>query len=893
MPPISNRDLLRRLGSGESIDSVRQTLGWSADAFSDWWRRESQCRAPRLEREVLRAVQDTVEIHRDRWGIPFIQARHKADGWFGFGYAIAQDRLFQLDYLRRKGQGRLAEILGPEGLANDRLARTVGLNRIAAESLAELPSTTRDHLEWFAAGVNAWIRQTGERRPIEFDLLDYHPSPWTALDSVSIEVEFQWYLTGRFPVICQPELAKRALGDGPLYDDFCLGEADEEAIVPAEAYQRLAQEIGAETNAGAGPGPAGNGNASVAERVGRTLGAGEATGSNNWVVAGRHTRSGKPMVASDPHIAFEAVSCWYEARIDAGDTRIAGAAYAGIPAIMIGRTPTLAWGITNNICSQRDLYQERVDADHPGCFLFGEQWEPERRVMETIAVRGADPVALPVRFSRNGPLVDDLLPPPADRTGPVSLRWLGASHGGWLTALLGMNQARTVDEFREAVRPWHVPTFNLVIADAAGSIAVQTTGRIPLRATAERGYRAGWDPGQQWQGLIPFAAMPHAVNPARGWFVSANNRLAASDYPFPLFGTWISGHRARRIRERLESLIARDAAAGAGGAISLDDFRHLQHDTLSLRAVECLPPLLALLETQLDNAVGLAVGPYVELAEAPAGTAMGASDSPNGGASATGPQATEPQATVPQNTGPQVTGLQAKGPQGSLLRAAVAELRGWDGHVEADLRAPTIFNVFFSKWARAVAEARFSTAAAELCAKQAEGVANRLLAADPHGWFESDVQRRHAVWQAFESAIAELTRRFGDDLANWTWGRLHRLPLRHVLSHRGDLGQLLDHGGGPVKGDMITVCNTGSGPDWLATTGAGYRFLTDLGTDHVWAVDGQSQSGHPNTAHYSDQLAAWEIGEYHGLEVAGLRVAGLEGTGPDGNADSVSENQPT
>jgi penicillin amidase len=833
MSPSSNRDLLRRLGSGESIESVRRSLGWSAAAFDDWWRRESQCRAPQMERVVLRGVQDTVEIQRDRWGIPFIRAREKADGWFGFGYAIAQDRLFQLDYLRRKGQGRLAEILGPEGLVNDRLARTVGLNRIASQSLAELPTATRDHLEWFAAGVNAWIRQAGERLPIEFDLLDYQPSPWSPLDSMSIEVEFQWYLTGRFPVICQPELAKRALGDGPLYDEFCRGEADDESIVPAEAYRELAREIG---SAGSGP-------ANVADRVGGTLGAGEATGSNNWVVAGRHTRSGKPMVASDPHIAFEAVSCWYEACIEAGDTHIAGAAYAGIPAIMIGRTPTLAWGITNNICSQRDLYQERTDADRPGCFLFGEQWEPARQLVEIIAVRGGAEIELPVRFSRNGPLVDELLPPPADRTGPVSLRWLGASHGGWLTALLAMNRSRSVGEFREAVRPWHVPTFNLVVADADGTIAVQTTGRIPLRATAERGYRAGWDPSQQWQGLIPFAAMPHAINPARGWLVSANNRLAARDYPFPLFGTWISGHRARRIRERLEALIARAAAAGAGGSLSLDDFRQIQHDTLSLRAVECLPPLLELLEANL-----------AALSDRSADTPAEASQ---------------------QSVGDIVPGVGtfSDGATMQLLQTAVATLRAWDGYVEANSAGPTIFNVFFSKWARAVAAARFEPAAADLCAKQAEGLANRLLAADPLGWFVSDSQRRAAVWRAFTVTIEELTQRFGSDVADWSWGRLHRLPLRHVLSHRGDLGQLLDHGGRAVKGDMITVCNTGSGPDWLANTGAGYRFITDLGTDHVWAVDGQSQSGHANTSHYSDQLAAWEIGEYHGLKLSSRETA--------------------
>jgi penicillin amidase len=208
----------------------------------------------------------------------------------------------------------------------------------------------------------------------------------------------------------------------------------------------------------------------------------------------------------------------------------------------------------------------------------------------------------------------------------------------------------------------------------------------------------------------------------------------------------------------------------------------------------------------------------------------------------------------------------------------VESLRGWDGHVETELTAPTIFNVFFTHWARAVAGKRFAPEAADLLCKQAEGVANRLLAADPLGWFSSDAERRDAVWDAFKAAVAELDRRFGADPASWSWSRLHCLPLRHVLSQRGDLAQLLDHGGGPVKGDMITVCNTGSGPDWLATTGAGYRFITDLGTDHVWAVDGQSQSGHPGTPHYSDQWAAWQIGEYHGLRFEDEKVADRNGT---------------
>ncbi|MFO0820458.1 MAG: penicillin acylase family protein [Pirellulales bacterium] len=799
----STREILERLGQGESIESICGWLNWTLAEFWNWWNRESGCRAPSRTREVLSAIAGQVTIDRDHWGIPHIVAEQVEDAWFGFGFAMAQDRLFQMDYLRRKGLGRLAEILGPEALPLDRIARTIGLNRLATQELQRLPAETRRFLEWFSAGVNAWIDRADQLLPIEFDLLGYRPEHWTPICSLAIENEFRWYLTGRFPVLCMPELAKRTLGEGPLYREYCLGEEDAESIISPTAYADMKRRL-AESGEPLPltPCPGANGRPlRPGVSVGGVMGTGDGTGSNNWVVSGRHTRSGKPMVASDPHIALEAVSCWYEARIEGGDIRVAGAAYVGMPAIIIGRTSGVAWGITNNICSQRDLYQERVDAAHPDCFEYDGQWEPAQSLVESIVVRGAETESLVVRFSRNGPVVDRLLPPPADQTGPdqtgpVTVRWLGFHEGGWLTALLGMNRARTVHEFLEATRPWHVPTFNLVVGDVAGSIAVQTTGRIPVRSRAERGYRPGWNPEHQWLGLIPFEGMPREVDPACGYIVTANNRIVGDDYPYPMFGTWISGHRARRIRELLETQIARPQANSPG--ISLDDFRTIQYDVLSLRAVECVPRLLAALHVETDP----------------------------------------------------------------RLSEALLYLKSWDGRVDAEQVGPTLFNVFFIHWSRLVAAARFRPEQVELLARQVEGAASRLLADDPHGWFVAG-ERVRKMREALLAACDELTKRLGPDLSTWTWGRLHRMPLRHVLSARGDLGKLLDVEGGPVHGDMITVCNTGSGPDWIANTGAGYRFIADLGADEVWAVDGQSQSGHANSSHYSDQLEAWRVGEYH------------------------------
>jgi penicillin amidase len=777
-------------------------MGWTRPDFDAWWQEEAARRTPRCSGRLAARVAAEVTIERDRWNIPHLFASDLNDLFFGFGLAMAQDRLFQLDYLRRKGLGRLAEVLGPDGLPLDIIARTVGLNRIAAAEWSRLPGQTQAVLEAFSAGINSWIDECGDRLPIEFALLDYRPEPWSPVDSLAIESEFRWYLTGRLPVIVMPELAKRVLGEGPLYRDLLRGEMDSEAIVPPEAYRDLKSRLGNDPWMALIAHPR--------EAVGQTAGDPEGTGSNNWVVAGRHSCSGSPLVASDPHIAFEAVSCWYEAHLCGAGFNVAGMAYAGMPAIMFGRNEQVAWGATNNICSQRDLYQERTDSAHPGCFEFAGRWEPARELVETIRVKGAGPVTRTIRFSRSGPVVDEILPPAAKQTGPVSLKWLGASQGGWLTALLSMDRARSVAEFREAMRPWHVPTFNVVIADTAGHIAVQCAGRIPLRKTPQRGYRAGSEPDEQWIGLVPFEAMPHAVDPTRGWLISANNRLAADDYPYPLFGTWVSGYRAARIRQMIEAGTTAESESSMPAGFTADDFRRMQHDVLSLRAVDCLPPLLAALS--------------------------GASD-------------------------PQV-------------QAAAECLRAWDGSVETDLVAPALFNVFFTFWSRTVAEVHFQAPAAELLAKQAEGIASRLLSDDPQGWFTTG-ERLPAIRRVFAEALAHLTQRLGPEMATWHWGRLHRLPLRHVLSSRGDLRQLLDHGGGPVKGDMTTVCNTGGDPDWLANSGAGYRLIADLATNCLLAIDAQSQSGNPGSRHYSDQLAAWHAAEYHVLPLDRAAVTPL------------------
>lgn len=772
---LSGTEILQRLGRGESIASVCVAAQASREEFDGWWRAELERRVPAMTGVCPAGVNRPVEIARDTWGIPHIVAESDEDLFYGFGVAMAQDRLFQLDYLRRRARGRLSEVLGPESLELDLVARTVNLAAIAEAEWEAMGAEARRLLTAFAAGVNAVIEASADAPPIEFDLLAYRPEPWSPVDSLAIEGELRWYLTGRLPVIAVPELVRRKLGDGPQYQAFIRAEIDEESIVPPGHYP--SQQRGVEPLAGTGgdpePGP----------------------GSNNWVVAGSRSLSSKPLLASDPHIAFGAVSCWYEVHLCGSSFNVAGMAYAGMPAVMFGRNEHVAWGCTNNLCSQRNLYQEKIDAAHPDCFLFDGRWEPARRREETILVRGADPVRKTIRSSRHGPIIDELLPAALRGSEGVSLRWLGSEPCGWQEAMLAMDRATTADEFRAAMRPWSVPTFSVVFCDVDGHIGYQSVGRLPLRKLATRGYLEGWNPEHVWQGLIPYQEMPQLADPLQGFAITANNRPAPDDFPYPLAGVWPAGYRALRIRKLIEG---RDKH-------SLDQMGAMQLDDLYLRALECVPALIGLLAGETQPA----------------------------------------------------------------LRQAVEELRRWDGRMEPESGAAAIFEVFFSHWCHAVAREHFSGDAAMLVSAAAASLGSQLLQADRIGWFAAG-RREAAVRNSLAAALDTLSTRLGADRSGWTWGCLHRMQQRHVLSGRGDLAALLDLPARPVRGNPYTVCNTGGDAEWQAHLGGGYRMIVDMAVQppEMWAIDAGSESGHPGSPHYADQMDDWLAGRFHRLSLS-------------------------
>lgn len=566
---MADEQLFSALRTAASWDEVGASVGLTPaearSACADLLRRLAP--APRRETAV---PDSSAVIVRDDLGIPTITAGNAPDAWLGLGFAMAEDRLFQLDYLRRAAGGRLAEVMGPAGAEGDRVSRVLDLAGTARRCAAAQEAGTAAAVEAFAAGVNlARAAAVAGGLPFEFRLLEYSPEPWTAIDTHLVLRAFWWQLTGRFPILCVPEFLKRHL-PAELYRRFLLPEGEELTIWPPGL-----------------PFP-GAGRGSGSGRVGDEA----APGSNNWVVSGTRTVSGAPLLCSDPHVPFALPSVWYEAALHCPQFSACGAGYAGVPGFFFGRSGRLAWGLTNNISSLRDLYLEVTDDFDPNRYVRVDagghrHWRGMTSRTERIQVRGAPSIEIEVREVDHGPVVTDILPEFMPRDETVSLRWVGHGATREQEALLGLAMAGSVREAREVLRGWSCPTFNFVLADSSGEIGYQLTGAIPLRQAEERGYRPGDDPAHAWAGAVPYEGLPAFSNPPQGWLGSCNNRVVDAAWPHALSGTWPSDVRMRRLAAVLNTPGSFDAPAMA----------RLQGDNVSVRAIEWRLPAARALES--------------------------------------------------------------------------------------------------------------------------------------------------------------------------------------------------------------------------------------------------------------------------------------------------------
>ena len=535
---------------------------------------------PQTEGTVALAGLDApVSILRDRHGIPRIVAASERDAYFALGFVHAQDRFFQMEFMRRAGAGRLSEIVGASTLPLDRWMRVLGLYRLAEAALKRLSPQVTHSLEAYADGVNAYLDSHSGLVSVELALLFATPERWRPADSLVWGRLMGMRLSGN----SRAETLRARLSE----------------LLPTERIDEFWPDI-----AGAAPPTvAVLGRASLFSTLLADWPAAIApvTASNVWAVSGSHTETGSPILANDPHLGFRAPGLWYLARIETPGLTLAGATVPGVPMTILGHNGSIAWGLTTADSDTQDLFVERIDPGDPNRYLTPDGSRPFEVRVERIGVRGGDDVTLVVRSTRHGPVISDVDGKAGSIAQPGHVVALAAAalREDDMTgeAVWRLNRARTWEEFNAALAFFHAPHQNAVYADTGGNIGIVAPGRVPIRRAGDGLYPVpGWTGEHDWTGFIPYDALPRLLNPANGRIVNANHPVVGPDYPYRLGHGDTPPYRAARIHALLDSGGSR-TRAGAGA---------MQTDAVSLAARALLPEMLRTVRETDPRSVALA-----------------------------------------------------------------------------------------------------------------------------------------------------------------------------------------------------------------------------------------------------------------------------------------------
>ena len=787
----------------------------------------------------LAGLDARVQVVRDDHGIPQVYADSDADLMRAQGYVHAQERFYEMDVRRHVTAGRLSELFGADALETDKLVRTMGWREVAEREVALVEPETREALEQYAEGVNAYLRASDPSDiAVEYTLLragglDHEPEEWTAVDSLAWLKAMAWDLRGNMqeevdrviagldhdPEVVEqlypaydPEARRPIVTQGAVVDGVYEQDATRNATrrpqrpaYPPGAVRRF-EELG-----------------DALDRMPALLGRGDGIGSNSWVVDGDRSATGMPLLANDPHLGVSQPGIWMQMglhcrTLDEDCTLdVSGFTFSGVPGVIIGHNADIAWGFTNLGPDVSDLYLEQVRGDE---WKYDGSWRPLEKRTETIEVRDGDDFTFDVRSTDHGPLLSDVSQDfasvganaPADASDPeatadrgngyaVALQWTALEPTATADAILGLNRATDWASFREAAADFAVPAQNMVYADREGHIGYQAPGLVPIRKSGNDGRFPvpGWRPENDWTGdVVPFAALPSVLDPDEGFVVTANQAVAGPEYPYFLTADWDRGYRAERIRRLLEE---------HDGPLSVGDMARMQLDDHNALAPALVPHLLDV-------------------------------DLPRGYAG-----------------------------DGQRL------LRGWGFHDRADSGAAAYFNVVWSNLLRLTFHDDLRERIRPDGGDRWFGVVEELLAEPTSPWWDDrttdDVveTRDDVLRQAMLDARDEMTRRQARNPGEWTWGHLHRLDLHSSTLGESGIGlveALLNRDGTEVGGGSSVVNATGwdaDGGDYTVTSAPSMRMVVSLADldDSRW-VNLTGVSGHPASDHYDDQTELFAEG---------------------------------
>ncbi|MEV4613900.1 penicillin acylase family protein [Kitasatospora sp. NPDC049258] len=829
-----------------------------------------------------------VDVKRDGYGIPQLYADTDADLFRAQGYVQAQDRFWEMDVRRHITAGRLSEMFGSGQVETDGFLRTMGWRQVAQQEYdTKLSEDTKKNLQAYADGVNAWLQEHpgGSDASLEYTLLgavngDYKPEKWDPVDSVAWLKAMAWNLSGNLQEEIDRALLSQSFGPdqiSQLYPDYPYarnGTIVKTGTLAADGSYKPAD--GATAPAGATTQARAASDAllkDVSDKISampQLLGRqGQGIGSNSWVVDGKHTTTGKPLLANDPHLGPGLPSIWYQMGLHCRTVSAtcnydtAGFTFSGMPGVVIGHNRDISWGFTNLGADVTDLYLEKVTG--PDTYLVDGKEKKFQSRKETIKVAGGEDRTITVRSTQEGlPLISDQSTQqqhvgqnaPVGNAAPdraagygVALQWTALVPGQTMDAVFKLDRAAGWADFQAAAADFAVPAQNLIYADTKGNIGYQAPGMIPQRTKGDGTYPApGWDSSYGWKkDFVPFKALPYSFNPAAGYIVTANQAVIdPTGYKYLLTKDWEYGTRAKEISDQIDSRLKN------GGKISPTDMQAIQLDNTSVMA-QTLVPLL--LKVQVDD-------PYVREAQDLLKDWNFRQDADSAAAA------------------------YYNGVWRQLLTLAFGQKFPAGLRAEGDCllvrqkRDATLPEGAVGNTTQAVTECGTRAAANA----QPDGgdrwteVVRQLLSKPDNGWWDyidSNHRQQHGLdgllGEAMKDARQDLTAQLGKDIKTWSWGRLHTLTLKEQTLGTdnssiasGLVHRLLNRGPYQLSGGTAAVdaagWNAAAGyqVDWIPSM----RMVVDLSDfDASQWINVGGASGHAFHPNYNDQTQLWADGQ--------------------------------
>ena len=734
----------------------------------------------------------SVDIYTDTYGVPHIFAQNEEDLFYAAGYYSARDRLFQMSVVNYSVRGELAYAFGDELIKSDIYLRTWRIHDTAKKLVGELNKETVDLVGAFCAGINYRIKEVYNDLPIEFKLTGMKPPVWNP----AIVTGYSRMMAREMSSSWKPEIVFGAIKNYfgkdklseiyPYYSDNHPTIAEKNNKIGKEIFSSIMkQELSLEKTLGY--------NSSVA-------------GSNNWVVSGSRTKSGKPLLANDPHLGFTQPPRWYEMHLNGGRFNISGLCLAGIPMPIIGQNEHIAWGFTNSMVDDMDFFTETINPKNKNQYLYDGKWQDMKIITETIKLKNNRDTTVIIRLTHHGPIITDVHNLLKDENTALSMAWTG----NWLTkeidGLFGLATSKNWADFSRSVQQFGVPGQNIVYADIEGNIGWRPAVFLPIR---KQGFslipRPGDDPSYDWSGRVPYKKMPFLLNPKKGYIATANNKTIDDTFPYYISGLWADPSRAQQIIARLDTM----------EKATVDEMKSIQLDYTSLFAKEITPYLLSIKtgsETgKLKKALELLESwNFIE---------------------------------SPESKGALVFH--------SVLRQVVISIFA----DELDLLGDKYLDAFTSM------KYLHNRSLRKILVDGNSSWVDDITTRDKIETLDEILKR------AFINGVRDIERVAGQNINNWQWGRAHYLTHNHKIGSNKILDWIFGFNIGPyLSGGSDKSPNAGSysfSDPYVQTAGASMRRVVDFSNlNETYQIIPTGQSGLYNSKHYDDQADLYHSGGY-------------------------------